>query len=89
MMLEVFYETKSKIVTAWRRKKRQGIRPIRRGETRVMLDCEVPYDRGAGSRDYLYDDVNKTIMLRPDYVEPKSTRDLGSEMNRLCDLGSA
>jgi len=85
-MLEVFYETATKTVTAWRnegfflqrkrgyrtkRISRQGIRPVREGEAKVMLDILPPSDEGATVRDYIYDGVTQTLILRPEMAQER------------------
>jgi len=82
-MLEVFYEKKTKIVTAWRSEGRQGIRPVREGEAKVMLDIKPPSVEGASVRDYIYDETSNTLKLRPDFVPPPSPRDIEAKIDDL------
>lgn len=70
-MLEVFYKTTTKIVTAWRSEGRQGIRPIRDGEAKVILDVIPPFNQGASVVDYILDKVSGTVQLRPDFAPPE------------------
>lgn len=67
-MLEVFYETTTKVVTAWRSGDKQGIRPVREGETKIMLGIVPPSDDRAAGRDYIYDEGSGTLQLRPDFT---------------------
>ena len=69
-MLEIFYEAATKVVTAWRSEGKQGIRPVRDGEAKVMLDILPPSNEGASVRDYLYDETTMTLKLRPDFTPP-------------------
>lgn len=82
-MLEVFYETETKIVTAWRSGGRIGIRELRKGESKCLLDIEPPSIEGAGCRDYLYDEATQSLIDNPDYVEPEPPRDLFAEIDKL------
>ncbi len=81
-MLEVFYETESKIVTAWRSGDRIGIRKLRDDESKVLLDIETPTN-GATVRDYLYDEATQRLILNPDYVEPQPSRAPFAEIDKL------
>lgn len=71
-MLEIFYKTATKIVTAWRSEGKQNIRPVRVGEAKVMLDILPPSNEGASVRDYLYDEATSTLKLSPSFkfLEP-------------------
>ena len=80
-MLEVFYETETKIITAWRSVGRQGTRQTRNNESRAMLDIEPPRNEGASVRDYILD--GQTVKLRPDFVVPEPPRDLLAEIDEL------
>ena len=80
-MLEVYYEEATKVIIAWRGEGRQGIRPVRDGEARVVLDISPPSSEGASVRDYVLD--NTTIKLRPDFVTPPPPRDLLAEIDTL------
>ncbi len=79
-MLEVFYIKATKQVTAWRSEGRQGKRPVREGEARIMLDIKAPSNT---ARDYVYKSLTKTLELRPDYVPLPEPRDLPAEIGEL------
>ena len=79
-MLEVFYLEADKQVTAWRSEGRQGSRPVRDGEAKVMLDiAALP----GTATDYVYNNTGKTLELRPDYIPPPEPRDLHTEVDEL------
>jgi len=82
-MLEVFYETETKIITAWRSESRIGIRQIRDGERRILLAINPPFDEGAATRDYLYDVSTQELNLNPAFTLPEPPRDLGKEIDDL------
>ncbi len=79
-MLEVFYIEATKQVTAWRSEGRQGVRPVRKGEAKAMLDIKAP---ASTARDYVYKGLAKTLELRPDYVPPPEPGDLVAEIDEL------
>ena len=79
-MLEIFYLKAGKQVTAWRSEGRQGSRPVRDGEAKVMLNiAALP----GTATDYVYNKTGKALELRPDYISPPEPRDLPAEIDEL------
>ena len=77
-MLEVFYNESTNVVTAWRSEGRQGIRPLRDGEAKVMLDIKPP---DGTANNYIYDGAK--LSLNPDYIKPEPARNLATEFDEL------
>ena len=88
-MLEVFYETATKIATAWRSEGRQDVRPVREGESRVMLDILPPSNPNASVRDYLYDESMQSLELGPNYRPPEPPRSVHVSVVDAIDTDAA
>lgn len=61
-MIEFFYDTDTRLVTAWRSGNRIGCRPTRENETKIMLDIELS---SLSAREYLFDEITKTLIEKP------------------------